>query len=77
MSLSNEPISDLLKQVVTTESDELDCDGCFVQLAEFAERELANLAIPAALKAVESHLEQCTCCKDEYDPLLEGLRALE
>ena len=77
MSLTNEQINSLIDQVVGTEPDELDCDGCFAQLAEFADRELSNLAIPQALKVVETHLAQCTCCRDEYAALLEGLRALD
>ena len=77
MSLTNEQISSLLNQIATTQPDELDCDGCFVHLAEFAERELSNQAVPDALKTVEVHLSQCSCCKDEFNALLEGLRALE
>ncbi len=77
MSLTNEQIDSLLGQVVGTEPDALDCDVCFERLAEFAERELSNLGVPQALKVVETHLTQCTCCKDEYAALLEGLRALE
>ena len=77
MGLTKQQIASLLKLVAATESDELDCDGCLEHLAEFAERQLANRDVTAALQSVESHLRQCTCCQDEYQALLEGLRALD
>ena len=49
MPLSNDQIASLLGMVNASESDELDCDGCFARVAEFAEAELANREIPDAL----------------------------
>ena len=77
MALTNDQIASLLNMIEVTEPDDIDCEGCFEDLAEFAETELNNQEIPDALKSVEGHLKQCTCCKDEYRALLEGLRALE
>ena len=76
MPLSNKQISSLLGMIASTEQDDLDCDSCFDHLAEFAENELANREVPEAMKAVEVHLRQCPCCKDEYKALLDGLSAL-
>ena len=77
MPISKKQIDTLLGLISDTESDNLDCDGCFGQLAEFADAKLANQEIPVALQAVEQHLKQCTCCCDEFETLLEGLRGLE
>ncbi|AMV21147.1 hypothetical protein [Planctomyces sp. SH-PL14] len=77
MSLSDEQISDLVRLAATAETDRLDCDGCFAQLAAFAELELAHKEIPEALRAVEVHLRQCQCCQAEFEALMEGLRSLE
>ena len=77
MSLSKEQISDLLGLVGSVESDDLDCDGCFGQIAEFADLHLSQQEIPEAMRAVETHLQQCVCCKDEFDALLKGLREIE
>ncbi len=77
MPLSNEQIASLLGMINTAEQDDIDCDGCFEHLAQFAETRLANQDIPDALRTVEIHLRQCACCKDEYNALLEGLRVLE
>ena len=77
MTLSNDQIKNLMAMVGETEADHLDCDGCFEHLAEFAEQSLAGRELPEALKAVETHLQQCPCCKDEYQALMEGLRAID
>lgn len=77
MPLSNEQVSTLISMVGSAAPDSVDCDGCFRRLAEFAEAEITNREIPDALNAIETHLAQCACCKDEYSALLEGLREIE
>lgn len=77
MSMTHEQIAALLQQVADSRPDPTDCDGCFDLMAEFADLKLAGQEIPAALQAVETHLEQCFCCKDEYRALCEALRAAE
>ncbi len=77
MTISKEEVSALLGLVASSKSDASDCDDCFSHLAEFAEAELLAKEIPEALLAVKRHLEQCACCKDEHDALLEGLKSLE
>ena len=76
MPLSNDQIKGLLGLVANIESDSLDCDGCFGQVAEFAELKLTGAEIPEALRDVETHMRQCPCCKDEYQALLLGLQGL-
>lgn len=77
MSLSKEQIDGLLGMVSSVETDELDCDGCFGKIAEFAEMHLSKQETPAAMKAVEKHMQQCLCCKDEFNALLKALGAIE
>ena len=77
MSLSIDQINNLLAMVGSIESDELDCDGCFGRIAEFADFHLSQQEVPDAMKAVETHLQQCLCCKDEFNALLKGLQAIE
>ena len=76
MSLSKQEIETLLSLVVTTESDDSDCESCYQHLAQFAEAELTGTEIPEALATIQRHLQQCPCCQDEYRALLEGLEAL-
>ena len=77
MSLSNEQIKSLIEVVASTTDDQLDCDGCYDQIAEFADTQLAGLSLSDAMKAVESHLANCPCCKDEYETLLAALRGCD
>ena len=76
MPLSKQQIDALVKMIASAETDNGDCDSCYQHLAEFAECELLGKELPAALRAVETHLKQCPCCQDEYDALLQGLRAM-
>ncbi|MCC6508482.1 MAG: hypothetical protein IT423_05205 [Pirellulaceae bacterium] len=76
MFLTERHITPLIQMVVGAQPDPIGCDDCFGRVAEYAEFQLANLEIPEALQAIENHLRQCPCCRDEYKALLEGLRAL-
>ena len=77
MSLSDEQIKKLVGQVANAKEDYLDCDGCFDRIAEFAEAQLADRNLCDAMRAVQNHLESCGCCNDEYQALLEGLKAIK
>lgn len=58
MSLSKEQIASLLGMISSVETDELDCDGCFGQIAEFAELHLSSQKIPEAMRAVQRAVER-------------------
>lgn len=77
MTISSEQTRSLLAFVSGVQPDELDCDGCLDQMAAFVENELAGTEVPEALKKVQRHLDQCACCNDEHNALMEGLLALE
>ena len=77
MTLSSDQIQKLLGLVASAQDDELDCDGCFSKVAEFAEAQLADQPLSSAMKAVERHLQSCPCCADEFAALLDGLRAMD
>ncbi len=77
MSLSKQEIDDLLRMIRLTCDHEIDCECCLSRVAEYAEQELAGKSIPAALEAVERHLALCSECCEEYQALLQALRALE
>ncbi len=76
MPLSKEQIDKLLGLVKSCKPDCLNCDECFAYIAEFAEVQLTARSVPEALVAVETHLGQCPCCRDEYKALVEGLQAM-
>lgn len=75
MVLDQPQLRRLLAFVGSTCDDEIACDDCLADMAEFAEAELVGAEIPVALRRVEEHLSACPECADEYAVLLEALRA--
>ena len=77
MSLSKEEITGLLRLIGLTRDEEIDCQRCLARVAEFAERELAGRSVPAGLEAVAHHLSICAECCEEYEALLQALKAMD
>lgn len=77
MSLSKDQIGTLVGLIVTTEPDTVSCDECFGEIGEFAEIALYGRELPEGMKVIQTHLQQCPCCKDEYEALMIALRELE
>lgn len=77
MHVDEKKVGFLLKMLADAKPDCLDCDGCFENIAEYAERQLMCKPIDEAMKDVENHLRQCPCCYAEYKVLLEGLEELK
>ncbi len=76
MSLTKEQIQTLVGLIATTESDDIACEECFGQIGEFAELALDNRDLPEGMQIIQRHLEQCPCCKAEYEALLEALQEI-
>ncbi|MFO1001304.1 MAG: hypothetical protein U0936_13245 [Planctomycetaceae bacterium] len=78
MKLDAKQLAELIQLTATARGeDTLGCNGCFELMDQLAQAELDGLEIPHALEMVQIHLEQCTCCRDEYDALLTALREVE
>ncbi|MDA8563613.1 hypothetical protein N9L06_04080 [Mariniblastus sp.] len=76
MSLSELQVRTLMQLVVTTTPDDMNCDGCFGRVAEFAEIHLANQPLSESMRIVEEHLKNCPCCKDEFEALKLALASV-
>lgn len=77
MQLSYQQVTNLIELTFTTKDDSLGCDGCLELMDQFAQAELDGTALPKALECVRIHLEQCKCCKDEYEALMIALREVQ
>jgi hypothetical protein len=66
----------LLRDVLVTRPDEIDCDHCLRELDRFVEITLSGRSAAEAMPLVEQHLQQCHCCMEEYEALLLILRDL-
>ncbi len=76
MALSPDQLQALVRAAVQTQPDEIDCGACYDRLDAFAEAHLAGRDAAAAWPLVARHLDMCDECRDEFEALLEGLRAL-
>ncbi len=74
----NEEQFDMLGALIAQadERDKLGCDGCFELMAQFAETMMAGEELEPTLQAVQVHLEQCRCCRYEYEALLVALHEI-
>ncbi len=77
MQLSYQQVIGIIELAITTKDDSLGCDGCLELMDQFAQAELDGTTIPEALECVQIHLEQCKCCKDEYEALMIALREIQ
>lgn len=75
--LTSEQIQTLAGLISTTQPDHLSCDQCFGRIAEFAELALEGQPLSAGMQVIQRHLQQCPCCKDEYEALLEALKEID
>lgn len=76
MNLEPETLKQMVRNVLTTRPDEVGCDECFEQLDRFVEMTLAGKNAAEAMPLVQDHLARCRDCREEFEALLEALRAL-
>lgn len=71
-----ETVKQLIRGIVTTRPDEIGCAECFEQVDRFAEMVLQGKNAAEAMPLVEDHLRRCKDCHEEYQALLDALRAM-
>jgi hypothetical protein len=75
MKLSLEVLKKMVQSIAMTRSNEIGCDDCFEQIDQFVELKLQGLNAAEAMPLVQSHLDMCGNCQDEFEALLDCLRA--
>jgi hypothetical protein len=76
-TLEVDAVQRLVYQVLYTRSVEIACDECMEHLDYFVEMTLDGANAAQALPLVQHHLEQCSCCYEEFEALLSVLRTLD
>ena len=70
---------EFLKMIVlaaqSTNGPELGCDDCWDKVDRFAELTLTGRDAEEAMPLVASHLQRCSACTDEFNALLDALKA--
>lgn len=60
----------LLQKALETEDFEINCMECFEVLDQYAELILTGVDPDDILPSVSPHLEQCSCCTEEFKALM-------
>lgn len=76
MKLSSETIRKMMQSILATREEELTCGHCYDELDHFIEMELSGKNPAEALPLVQEHLNRCAACREEYEVLLEALKAM-
>lgn len=76
MKLTTDTLKRIVRAVVTTHDDEIGCEECFHELDRFAEMKLAGKDAAEAMPLVQDHLEHCENCRQEYEALLDAIKAI-
>lgn len=75
MTLTPDMLRMLVAKALASRPDELSCGECDAQVDRFAEMSLAGLGAADALPLVEEHLRNCPVCREEFEALMDVLRA--
>ena len=77
MKLSKDILTRLINVVTHTHEDEIGCGECFDKLHEFADLKLQGKSPEEAMPLVQEHIKRCHECREEYEALIEALKALK
>jgi len=69
-------IKRLLQVIYSTQPVEVACDECFEMADLYAEMVLAGVDVAKVLPMVEDHLVRCPGCREEFEALIDALRAI-
>ena len=76
MDLSAEQIRALIQGLQECDDELQECNDCLLDLADFAEAELAGRNLCEALTKISGHMDECGECREEYEALRRALEAL-
>ncbi len=76
MKLSTEDIKKMMQAVKMTRDNELTCGHCYDEIDQFIELELSDKNAAEIMPLVQEHLDRCGDCREEYQALLEALKAI-
>jgi len=77
MNIDPKMIKDMVREIVTTREDEMECPECFEHLDHFADLLLSGADLDNMMLRLRHHLEHCPHCKEEFDVLLDAVRNLQ
>ena len=76
MELDRQALKHIVRVVMSTNEDEINCSECFMLIERYVDLELAGKNAAEAFPLVEAHLAICHDCREEYQVLLSALGAM-
>ncbi len=77
MGINANQLVDLVKMLRQTHEVELSCPECLEELDMYTQNILDRKPIKGTLYLVREHLEACPFCNDEFNLVLEAIKAIE
>jgi hypothetical protein len=74
-AMTPEAIKGLLKRLERTRPEELSCEEAYNLIDQYADLVQSGGDAARLLPLVEHHLEMCVDCKEEFEALMQALRA--
>lgn len=67
----------MIRSILTADGEALGCEECFELLDRCADLIEAGHDIAEVYPEVKKHLDDCECCKEEFEALLAALDAVQ
>ncbi len=67
----------MIRGILTADGEALGCEECFELLDRCADLIEAGQDIAEVYPEVKKHLDDCECCKEEFEALLTALDAVQ
>jgi hypothetical protein len=67
----------MIRGILTADGEALGCEDCFELLDRCADLIEAGQDIAEFYPAVKKHLDDCECCKEEFEGLLAAMDAVQ
>ena len=72
---ARERFNDMMKVIFSAQERDITCDECFMHIDVYVDKLRAGEEPERVLPEVRSHLEQCGCCREEFEALITILEA--
>ena len=75
MRLDKPILQKIARALARTRPEEIGCDACFEEMDRFAEMVMAGKPAAEMMPLVQDHLDRCSDCREEFEVLMDVLRA--
>lgn len=76
-SKQTEQAAMMIRGILTADGEALGCEECFELLDRCADLIEAGQDLADVFPEVKKHLNDCECCKEEFEALLTALEAVQ